>query len=399
MLGRGLAPADVRSRRGVLAGRLRRCDHADDAVPRRHRAPLARAIQRCMAKAFAESVGKGLIDAKAAAKFLSVQPRTLYAYVSRGLVRSVPGARGRPRLYATADLERLKARRDARSGHAPVAAGALRWGEPVLDSAVTAITPQGPAYRGRLATELAASGTRFENVAELLWSGYLPVEPIVWPHGAVPVAALAKLVTVGARPLDVMPLIVQVAALGDPGRGDRRPDAIISRGRQLIPLLAAALAPDFSAAAVTRARRRTDQRDLRTRARSRRLHRRCDRCRARRTRRSRAQCIELRGAGRGLDRSRSVCVRLRSARDGLGSEARQRGRRHRAFRRRDRRPRPRQSGGAFAAQDRAHAGWLRASALSRRRSANSAVARGGAQLEQSPRTHARRARRCVRRRW
>ncbi len=206
-----------------------------------------------MAKAFAESVGKGLIDAKAAAKYLSVQPRTLYAYVSRGLVRSVPGARGRPRLYATADLERLKARRDARSGHAPVAAGALRWGEPVLDSAITAITPQGPAYRGRLATELAATGTRFENVAELLWSGYLPVEPIVWPHGAVPVAALAKLVTPGSRPLDVMPLIVQVGALGDPSRGDRRPDAIISRGRQLIPLLAAALAPDFSAAAVTRA--------------------------------------------------------------------------------------------------------------------------------------------------
>ncbi len=206
-----------------------------------------------MAKAFAESVGKGLIDAKAAAKFLSVQPRTLYAYVSRGLVRSVAGARGRPRLYATADLERLKARRDARAGHAPVAAGALRWGEPVLDSAITAITPRGPAYRGRLATELAANGTRFENVAELLWSGYLPVEPIVWPHGAVPVAALAKLVTDGARPLDVMPLVVQVAALGDSGRGDRRPDAIISRGRQLIPLLAAALAPDFSAAAVTRA--------------------------------------------------------------------------------------------------------------------------------------------------
>src|SRR5437763_1255884 len=81
-----------------------------------------------------------------------------------GRRRGVAGARGRPRLYALADLERLRARRDARAGHGAVAAGALRWGEPVLDSAITAITPHGPAYRGRLAVELAASDTPFENV-------------------------------------------------------------------------------------------------------------------------------------------------------------------------------------------------------------------------------------------
>ncbi|HET7505197.1 MAG TPA: citrate synthase [Kofleriaceae bacterium] len=180
--------------------------------------------------------------------------RSLYAYVSRGQVRSVPGERGRPRLYAMADLERLRVRRDARAGHGAVAAGALRWGEPVLDSAITAITPRGPAYRGKLAVDLAASGTSFENVAELLWSGYLPASPVVWPRGAIPLAQLARLVGSDARSaLDVMPLVVQVAALSDAERDDARPDALIACGRRLIPLLAAAMAPGFVAAAVTRA--------------------------------------------------------------------------------------------------------------------------------------------------
>src|SRR3954470_2788901 len=126
------------------------------------------------------------VDSRTAARRLGVQQRTLYAYVSRGQVRSVPGEHGRPRLYSLSDLERLKTRRDARAGHGAVAAGALRWGEPVLDSAITAITPRGPAYRGRHALGLAASGVTFEATAELLWSGYLPPGPIAWPRSAMP---------------------------------------------------------------------------------------------------------------------------------------------------------------------------------------------------------------------
>jgi citrate synthase len=193
------------------------------------------------------------VDSRTAAKHLGIQQRTLYAYVSRGQVRSVAGERGRPRLYALADLERLRVRREARAGHGAVAAGALRWGEPVLDSAITAITPRGPAYRGRLAVDLAGAGVPFENVAELLWSGYLPVDPVLWPRTAPLVAQVGKLVPYGARPLDVMPVLIELAALADPQRRDGRPDAIIGRGRALIPLLAAALAPDFAAALVTRA--------------------------------------------------------------------------------------------------------------------------------------------------
>lgn len=198
------------------------------------------------------------VDAASAASHLGISVRSLYAYVSRGQVRSVAGARGRPRLYAVADLERLRVRRDARAGHGAVAAGALRWGEPVLDSAITAITPRGPAYRGKLAVELAAGGTPFENVAELLWSGYLPEGRVAWPRAAMPHAQIARLVGGDPRmPLEIMPLLVEIAALSsrerDDLRTDLRPDALIACGRGLIPLLAAALAPGFVAAAVTRA--------------------------------------------------------------------------------------------------------------------------------------------------
>jgi citrate synthase len=189
------------------------------------------------------------VDARKAASYLGVQQRTLYAYVSRGMIRSIPGERGRPRLYSQADLDRLKARRDARAGHGAVAAGALRWGEPVLDSAITAITPRGPAFRGQLAIELAGR-VRFEAVAELLWSGELPVAPLAWPRRALPLAQLGKLVPTTATPIAIMPLIVECAALADTRTAGRTEPHV---ARSLIPLLATALAPDFSPAPVTRA--------------------------------------------------------------------------------------------------------------------------------------------------
>jgi citrate synthase len=179
------------------------------------------------------------VDAAAAASLLGVQRRTLYAYVSRGAVRSVAGERARQRLYAVEDLTRLKARHDARAGHGAVAAGALRWGEPVLDSAITAITPRGPAYRGHLAVDLAAAGVPFENVAELLWSGELATAPVRWPASAPPPPAARP---AGATPLTAMAITLALAThRADPG-------ALIDvRGRALIPRLATCLAAGAAA--------------------------------------------------------------------------------------------------------------------------------------------------------
>jgi citrate synthase len=112
---------------------------------------------------------------------LQVKLQTLYAYVSRGLIRSVPqGSNGR-RLYARQDVEKMKSRADARSGHAPVAAAAMRWGEPIIQSTITQISPDGPLYRGVSAIDLARAGITFEEVAARLWktgaSGALSWQP------------------------------------------------------------------------------------------------------------------------------------------------------------------------------------------------------------------------------
>jgi citrate synthase len=121
-----------------------------------------------------------LVDANEAARILGVKVATLYSYASRRWVRSFPSGRHREKRYLRDDLERLRHRADARLGHEAVAAGALRWGEPVLSSAVTEIRPEGPCYRGHPAVELARTA-RFEAVAELLWTGTLP--PLgSWPH-------------------------------------------------------------------------------------------------------------------------------------------------------------------------------------------------------------------------
>ena len=101
---------------------------------------------------------------------LQIKLQTLYAYVSRGWIRSVPqGDKGR-RLYARQDVERMKSRADARSGHAPVAAAAMRWGEPIISSTLTEITAEGPRYRGVAALELARKGQSFEQVVKALWN-------------------------------------------------------------------------------------------------------------------------------------------------------------------------------------------------------------------------------------
>ncbi len=196
--------------------------------------------------------GFDFMTSREAARLLDVKPTTLYAYVSRGLVRSVPGPAGRPRRYLRADIERLAARRDARKGHAAVAAGALRWGEPVLDSAITEITPTGHYYRGHDAVALARAGRRFESVAELLWSGALPAGDPPWPQPAprVPAGVLAAL-PAGAPPIAALSLVVPFLAARDPDRTGAGPDSERRRARGLILALARAAGPQRRAAAGT----------------------------------------------------------------------------------------------------------------------------------------------------
>jgi citrate synthase len=115
-----------------------------------------------------------------AIKVLGVKPQTLYSYVSRGLVRRHVDNGGRSSAYNFQDLQRLRARSLARSGHGPAAANAIHWGEPVLSTAITKITERGPVYGEHPATDLARRNHRFESVAEYLWSGAALVDDVTW---------------------------------------------------------------------------------------------------------------------------------------------------------------------------------------------------------------------------
>lgn len=110
-------------------------------------------------------------SAAEAMKILNVRQQTLYAYVSRGWIRSVAQQGQKDKLYLRDDLTRVGMRSLARSGHGAVAASAMNWGEPIFPTSITEITEQGPRYRGHLAADLVRSGTSFEAVAELLWTG------------------------------------------------------------------------------------------------------------------------------------------------------------------------------------------------------------------------------------
>lgn len=187
------------------------------------------------------------LTAREAADLLGVKLPTVYAYTSRGLIQSVPGGKGRARRYRRRDLERLCARRDARAGHGPVAAAALRQGEPVLDSAITLISlERGPVYRGRAAIDLAREGRSFEWVAEGLWSGDWSDRPE--PTGWQPISlgfdleALQRILPPRVTPLSVMSVSISLLAARDPGRFSWHPDAVLPRVRGLLRRVVAVLA-------------------------------------------------------------------------------------------------------------------------------------------------------------
>jgi citrate synthase len=167
------------------------------------------------------------LSARQAADALGVTRATLYAYTSRGQLRSEAVAgRPRERRYYREDVERLKTRKEARRDPAKAAAGGLHWGGPVLESGITLIHDGAFYYRGRDATALAASSS-VEEVAALLWNAdphererlfaqpavlgarqiarlrALTKDPLVLLHAALPIAASIDLASCDLRPAPV----------------------------------------------------------------------------------------------------------------------------------------------------------------------------------------------------
>src|SRR5262249_5329033 len=121
---------------------------------------------------------------------LNVRRQTLYAYVSRGLVRARADEDDpRRSLYSAGDIRKLHGRRRGARRRSEVAAGAIAWGEPVLESAISTVRDGDLIFRGKSAVMLAGKAT-LEDVAALLWrSEPIATEPSrVKVSGATPKA-------------------------------------------------------------------------------------------------------------------------------------------------------------------------------------------------------------------
>src|SRR6266850_7852263 len=157
------------------------------------------------------------IGAADASSALGVSRATLYAYVSRGYIRSRSGpGSSRERRYARDDVERLRRRTEERRNPDKAAARALQWGMPILESSIALIDGARLYYRGLDAAVLARSRA-LEEVAALIWTGRFdtlrapaPAARLPQPGVGVPFAARAQ-------------SMLAVAAARDPLAFDLRP--------------------------------------------------------------------------------------------------------------------------------------------------------------------------------
>ncbi len=181
------------------------------------------------------------VSAAQAAAELGIRHATLYAYVSRGLIRSEQtGSTRRERRYYREDVLKLKQAQEQRRHPARAVARALHWGAPVLDSQLTLIADGRLYYRGQDALELARERS-LEQVAALLWTGDLNADPAslfrrassCHPEKYWPVLRQAAIPAI-----ERFQTVLALAAPDDPPAFDFRPAAVSQTGARILRLMA-----------------------------------------------------------------------------------------------------------------------------------------------------------------
>jgi citrate synthase len=122
-----------------------------------------------------------------------------------------------------------------------VARGALHWGTPMLESALTLITENTLYYRGHDAIQLAHAHT-FEEVAALLWTGRL--EPAEQLCASKPLLASCMWPSADAHlpTLQRLQVALALAATDDLRAYDFHPEAVAQTGTRILWLMAAVAA-------------------------------------------------------------------------------------------------------------------------------------------------------------
>jgi citrate synthase len=179
------------------------------------------------------------LSAREASAELAISPATLYAYVSRGLIRSEPSSDSRTRRYRAEDVRGLKDRRTP----SPEPRGLRSFDAdlPVLDSTISTITEEGPIYRGVNCIDLAQTDT-LEHAATLLWDVTVvdPFAPDNCPQVSDEMRAIADAAR-RAAPIDRAIAVLALAASADPRAFTRAADGRAMVGGRILRLVVAAM--------------------------------------------------------------------------------------------------------------------------------------------------------------
>jgi len=180
------------------------------------------------------------LSAREAAAELAISPATLYAYVSRGLIRSEPSPDSRSHRYRAEDIRGLKERR-APSAAEPRGSRSFDPDLPVLDSSVSTITEAGAIYRGVNCVDLAEKDT-LEHTATLLWdvTGVDPFASDNCPLVSDEMRAIAEAAH-RAAPIDRAIAVLALATSADPGAFTRAPEGRAMVGGRILRLLVATM--------------------------------------------------------------------------------------------------------------------------------------------------------------
>jgi citrate synthase len=179
------------------------------------------------------------LSAREAAAELAVSPATLYAYVSRGLIRSEPSVDSRAHRYRAEDVRALKDRR-APSAE-PRAFRNFDADLPVLDTAISTITEEGPVYRGVDCVALAETAS-LEHAATLLWDA-ASIDPFAVDNMPVMSQAM-RAVALAAResaPIERAIAVLALAADADPRAYTRAAEGRALVGGRIMRLVVAAM--------------------------------------------------------------------------------------------------------------------------------------------------------------
>jgi len=193
-----------------------------------------------------EMVQPRYFTAREAARQLGVSLPTLYAYVSRGLIRSeADGNIQKRRRYHGEDVQRLKERKEQRRDPMRATAKALHWGTPLLESSLTFINEGQLYYRGYDALTLASQNT-VEETAALLWTGDIHAQIATFNEPETKSARL-KLENIISQ-VQPYPLIesfqmaLLMASSEDSTAYDLRPGGVVQASGRILRLLTAVAA-------------------------------------------------------------------------------------------------------------------------------------------------------------